>query len=216
MQMTLPRQGPASRNLTGIGTAVALHLLLGYAFMSGLAGKVATALKKPVEVSLIEEIKPDVPLPLPPPKAKLPEPPPQEVPIPPPAYVPPPEVVVEVPPAPNVIAAVTSMPPPPQEVVVAPVPVAPKQVAVGVVCPNHAEVRSRVTFPPQAMRLGLSGDVLIEFTVATGGEVKDVTVARSTHTAFNDAAIQAVKRFRCNGIGQEARVRVPFAFRLER
>ena len=57
-------------------------------------------------------------------------------------------------------------------------------------------------------------DKAVDFTVGTNGEVKDVTVSRSSNAIFNAAATAAVARLRCTGQGHDVRVRVPFAFRL--
>jgi protein TonB len=194
---------PSNRNLVGIVAVVVLHAILAYALANGLGRKVVDVLSKPLDVALIEEIK------------KLPPPPPKPQPKvatpPPPAYVPPVEVVVEAPPPP--IVATTVAPPPP-----APAPVvqtAPAPVNIAVACPNHQEVRRSVTFPPRAERLRLSGEVLIEFVVGTSGQIRNVAVIRSTNALFNGAAIEAVNRLRCVGQGGDARVQVPFAFRLE-
>ena len=46
----------------GIGAVVALHGLLGYALVSGLARKAIEVVKKPLETRIVEEVK------LPPPK----------------------------------------------------------------------------------------------------------------------------------------------------
>src|SRR5258708_33011209 len=56
---------------------VVLHLLMGYALVTGLARKAIDVLKQPIETKIIEEIKkppPDTPPP-PPPKLALPPPP---------------------------------------------------------------------------------------------------------------------------------------------
>ena len=206
--MDFSPSGAQSRNVTGITVAVAAHLVIGYALVNGLAHKVVEVLKKPLDVSLIEEIKQAPPPP--PPKKALPPP---KVALPPPAYVPPPQVVVNTPPPPAAIAAVSSTPAPPVEV--APQVKAPPAVAVGIACPNHVDVRSRVAYPPQAQRMGLSGDVVVEFTVGPSGAIGGIHIVRSTNPMFNDAAANAVGHLRCVGQGQDVKVRVPFSFRLE-
>jgi protein TonB len=196
--------------MTGIVVVVALHVILGYLLINGLAHKAIELLKKPLEVSLIEELK----LEPPPPPQKLPPPP--KVAVPPPAYVPPPEVTVQAPMQTNAIVATTNAPAAPVEVV-SPPPAAPAQpIAVSLVCANFAEVRSRISYPAQAQRMGLSGEVLVEFTVAAGGEISDIHVARSSHAVFNAAATNAVAQLRCTGQGNPVNVRAPFAFRLDR
>ena len=199
---------PASRNLVGIGIVVGLHILVGYAIAIGLGHKMIEVLRKPLDVVLIEQIKPPPPPP-PPPKST---PQPKAATVPPPAYVPPVEVPVQASP-PTITATTTAPPPEPAPVVKA----APEPVSIAVACPNHLEVRSHVPYPPRALAMGIAGEVLVEFTVGSEGEIRNVAVVQSTNSVFNRAAIDAVGRFKCvgQGHGREARVRVPFAFQLE-
>ncbi len=196
------------KNLTGLAAVVGLHLVVAWALATGLAHKVVDVLKQPLTVSVIEEIKP-----LPPPP---PPPPPKQVRVqprtaPPPSYVPPAEVVVE---APVQTATITSSPEPvPEPTPAAPaVPVPAPIVNAAVACPNSDQVRARVPYPIQAERMGLSGKVLVEFTVGADGSVRDVTAISSTSSIFTSTATRAVAEFRCNGQGHDVRVRVPFAF----
>ena len=91
----------------------------------------------------------------------------------------------------------------------------PAIVNVGVVCPNHLEVRGNTPFPDQAIRLGLSGDVLVEFVVTADGAVNNISVVKSSNRIFNNAATTAVSKLHCIGQSQNVRVRVPFVFKLE-
>ena len=199
------QQRDPRRHLIGIGSVVLIHVIVVYALLNGLARKVVDVFKKPLDVAIIEEVKLE-----PPPPPKVIRTPPKLAP-PPPAYVPPTEVVVATPP-PNVVTAVTQAPPAAPAAVE---PARPAVVAVGVVCPNHQEVRSKVPYPSQAVRLALSGDVEIEFTVSATGALGDINVTRSTNKVFNSGALAAVAQLRCVGQGQPVRVRVPFIFRLD-
>ncbi len=197
------------KNLVGLTAVVGLHLVIAYALATGLAHKVVDVLKAPLTVSVIEEIKP-----LPPPP---PPPPPKQVRVqprtpPPPAYVPPAEVVVEAPPqAPVITTTSEPVPEPPPAAPAVPVPA--PIVNAAVACPNSDKVRSGVPYPPQAERMGLSGNVLVEFTVGADGTVRNVTAVRSSNPLFTTTATRAVSEFRCNGQGHDVRVRVPFDFR---
>jgi protein TonB len=197
------QQRDPRRHFLGIGSMILIHIVIVYALLNGLARKVVEVFKKPLEVSIVEEVK----LLPPPPKS----PPPPKAATPPPTFVPPPEVAVTVTAPAQNVAAVTSQAPPPA-VLEAPRPAV---VNVGVACPNHQEVRSRTPFPPQAARLGLSGEVLVEFTLEPGGQVADITVVRSSNKLFNSAAANAVAQLRCSGQGRTVKVHVPFAFNLE-
>ena len=203
MDYALQQRDPR-RHLTGITVVVLLHAIAIYALANGLARKVVDVLKKPLEVNIIEELKS---LPPPPPQKVLP--PPRQAVEPPPAYVPPPEIQVQAPPVQQVITVTTTAPPPP---VVAASPVA----SVGVACPNYRDVISRVQSPAQAQRLGLSGEVLVEFIVSPTGTVSEVTVTKSTNRIFNAVAIAAVSKFQCISQGQNVRVRLPIGFEVDR
>lgn len=192
----------------GLSAVVAFHALLAYALATGLAHKVVDVLKGPLEVALIEEVRPPPPPPPPPPKAvkqpKIDLPPP-------PAYVPPVETPVPPPPAP-VIEAVTAEPAPPPPVA-PPAPAVPQPLSIGVACPDFRNHPPQM--PAQAERQGLSGDVVVEFTVDAGGTVRDVAVTRSTNSIFNSAAVRAVSQYRCTAQGRDVRVRQPISFRVD-
>lgn len=217
MSYALQQRDPR-RHLTGIVFVVLFHVLLAYGLLNGLAREVVKVLKDPLSVRLIEEVKP-APPPEPPPP---PPPPPKKIIVkrapvpPPPAYVPPPEVRVQAPvePAPT-ISVVQSTPPEPAP---APVPAAPPEpvvAAIGVTCPNHVNIRSSVPYPPQALRLGKSGDVLVEFIVEADGGIGNVRIVKSTDSVFNKAVTSAVSRLKCVGQGRPVRVTVPFQFALD-
>jgi protein TonB len=129
---------------------------------------------------------------------------------PPPAYVPPVEVPV-VAPAPVVTTTNTPTPPPPPAA--PPAPVAPPAVNVAVACPNFRSVPP--VMPPQAERMGLSGDVIVEFTVGADGSIKDVAVVRSSNSIFNPAAAKAISQYRCVGQGRDVRVKQQISFRVD-
>lgn len=194
------------KRLTGLVVVVGFHVILVYALVNGLARKVVDVLKVPLTVSVLEEIKTAPP---PPPKS-LP-PPPKVAAPPPPDFVPPVEVAVQAPPQ-NVIVATSSVPAPEPAPVVA-APVAAPVVNVAVACPNSDAVRAGVPYPPEAERMNLAGNVLVEFTVGPTGEVRDVASVRSSNPVFIDVATKAVTKFRCNGQGHDVHVKVPFAFR---
>ncbi len=212
------QQRDPGRHLLGIAFVVVFHIVLVYALMNGLARKAIDVLKQPLEVNLIEEIKQPPPPPPPPPKIVKVTPPPAVIP-PPPVYVPPPEVRVEAPPPQVETVVTTTVPPPVVEVTPPPAPVVkvepPAIVSVGVACPNHIEVRSNTPFPEQAIRQGLSGEVLVEFAVNPQGVVHNITVVKSSNRIFNNAATTAVGKLNCVGQEQSVRVRVPFVFKLE-
>lgn len=212
--MNFAQHSNPARHTTGLGIVVGLHLIVGYALMNGLGKHVIEVLKKPLDVAIIEEFKP--PPPPPPPLPKLLPSTPVVAAPPPPSFAPPPEVQVEAP-VQNVITTVSKpdFTPPPAAPAAPAVPAAPPAVSVGLACPNHIEVRSRLPYPAQAQQMGLSGEVITEFTVSASGQITDVTVVKSSNRVFNSTATNAVSQLRCNSQGHAVRVRVPFVFRLE-
>jgi len=104
------QQRKPTRHLVGFGIVVLMHILIGYALITGLARKVVDVIKNPIETKIIEEVRPP-----PPPPENLPPPPPKLAP-PPPSFVPPPEVVVAPPPTPAPAITVQTTTPPPQPI----------------------------------------------------------------------------------------------------
>jgi protein TonB len=209
------QQRRPTRHLIGIGGVVLLHLVVVYALVTGLARKVVEVVKGPIEVKVIEEVvlKP------PPPPEVLP-PPPKMV-APPPPFIPPPEINIAPPPtpAPSISAVTREAPPAPQAPVIAkPVeaPKAPPAVqSAQVVCQNYREVMGAIVYPREALREGVEGEVVIEFTVATDGKVKDVAIAKSTNRIFNRVALRAAESMSCQGQGRDIRVQLPVGFKMQ-
>lgn len=214
------QQRDPRRHLTGIGFVILFHIALVYALVNGLARKVVDVLANPLDVKIIEAPKPVAPPPPPPPppppERKLVVPRPKITP--PPTYVPPPEVAVSAPPAPVIQATqpepVAPSPPAPPPAPPAPPP-APAVASVGVTCPNHANIRGSVPYPPRALQMNLSGEVLVEFIVRETGAIGNVRIVKSSNSVFNDVVAAAVARFQCVGQGQPVRVSVPFQFKLD-
>jgi protein TonB len=204
------QQRDPRKHLVGVSAVVLFHVILVYALANGLGRKVVEVFKAPLDVSIIEEIKAPPP---PPPPPKIVKIQPKVSAPPPPAYVPPTETQVQAPTPPITTTAERRPEPPPAPPAPAPEPVKPAQVNIAVACPNHQSVP--VDVPKQAIRMGLSGQVLAEFTVSASGEVKDINIIQTTNSVFNQAAIGAISRYRCTGQGRDVRVRVPFVFRNE-
>ena len=202
------QQRDPRKHLFGLSAVIVFHIVLVYALANGLARKVVEVIKDPLSVNIIEEIKPPPPPPPPPKIVQAPK-----VTPPPPAFVPTVEVPV-IAPAPVITTTPTPPPPaPPAPPVQAAPPAPPAVINVAVACPNFRNVPP--VMPPQAERQGLSGDVLVEFTVSGDGSVKDITVARSTNAIFNAAATKAISQYRCVGQGKDVRVKQQISFRVE-
>lgn len=206
------QQRNPSRHLLGFTIVVIMHVIVGYALVTGLARKVVEAIKQPIETKIIEELK------KPPPDT--PPPPPPKFAPPPPPFIPPPEVQIQIPVAAQQ-AAITTVttekppaptPPPPAPPAPRPAPTA----VVGIACPNSQRVRTEIQYPKEAIQKGISGEVLIEFTVdGRSGEIRDMQVLRSSNRVFDRVSLNAVKSFNCTAQGRDVRVQVPFVFNLK-
>ena len=205
------QQRSPGKHLAGITFVIIFHLALGYALMNGLATKVMNVIKQPLETKIIEEVK------KPPPPDTPPPPPPKMVQVM-PTFVPPPEVQIQAPQIQQPVIANTSPVAPttfaPPSPPAPPAPATASAPAVGVVCPNSRQIQADIKFPTQARRDGLQGEVLLEFTLAANGEVRDVDVKSSSNRVFNSVSINAVRQFKCNAQGRDVRVQVPFSFKL--
>ncbi len=169
------------KHAVGFGIVLALHLVLGWALVNGLAQRLVEVIKSPLETKIIEEVKP----PPPPPPENLP-PPPKFAP-PPPSFVPPPEVHVNPPPTPSPqITTVTVAPPPTAvTVVAAPPPVAaappaPPRVAARPAIANASACAPKAEdYPAAAVRAEATGTTKIRFTIGADGRVTASEIARS-------------------------------------
>src|SRR5215472_14653870 len=111
------QQRDPTRHLIGIVAVVLIHLLVIYGLVTGLARKAVEVIKKPLNATIVEEIKAPPPPPPPPKKIEIPKTPP-----PPQPYVPPPDIPVPTMPSEPVIAAITPTPPPAPPVIAPPAP----------------------------------------------------------------------------------------------
>ena len=201
------QQRQPGKHLTGITVVIVLHVIVVYALVTGLARKAMDVIKQPMTTKVIEEVK------KPPPPDTPPPPPPKLVQII-PTFVPPPEVQISSPVQQVVISNPTPVAPPvyapPKPVVAAP----PAPPSVGTACPNSQQIRTEIKYPAAARKDGIQGEVLVEFTVATNGEIKDVDVKSSSNRVFNSVSVNAVRQFKCNAQARDVRVQVPFSFKL--
>jgi len=217
MDFARQQRNPA-RHLIGIGGVILLHIVVIYALVTGLARKVVEVVKGPIEVKVIEEV-----VKKPPPPEVLPPPP--KVAAPPPPFIPPPEINIATPPtpAPTITAVTQEAPPAPQAVVIQkpvepapPAPAPPPAVrSAAVVCSNYREVMGSITYPREALLDNVEGEVVIEFTVAANGQVRDPVIRSSSNRVFNRASLNVVSRLACQGQGQDVRAQAPISFKIK-
>ena len=210
------QQRNPGKHIVGIGFVVAMHLLLGYGLLTGLAQRMVEVIRAPIETKIIDDIKP----PPPPPPENLP-PPPKFAP-PPPSYVPPPEVQVQLPPtpAPTITVTVTPpppappvfiQPPPPPQAVVAPAPPAPPpappapppRVPVRVEPKLNFNACAKPEYPTAARRSGAEGSVIVDYTMDVTGTISEAKIVKGSgfsreHRQLDAATLEAVKA--CKGV----------------
>lgn len=222
----------SAKKLTGIGVVVFLHILVGLVLMAGMAKDIIKATEQPVELMIIQDIKP-------------PEPePPKETPPEPPKIVEKVAQVPEVKPVEKVVPVQKTLPTPTQPTtaavptpvaaslspspVAAPAPVvaaapAPAPPPVGVtrgVSQGEAGCK-RPDYPRDALMNEEQGEVLISVYVNTTGKVQDAKVKKSSGSrALDRAASKAFslctfKPAMKNGEPQESWYDIPYEFVLD-
>jgi protein TonB len=192
------QQRAPGRHALGFGIVLALHLLLGWGMVSGLAQRMVEVIKGPIETKIIEEVKP----PPPPPPDNLPPPP--KFPPPPPSFVPPPEVNVHAPPTMAPTITTTHVAPPPTVVTVAPAVVAPPAPRVPVRTEPRVDFAGACDKPDYnaaARRAEAQGSVVVVYTMDTSGVINEATVEKSAgptreHKMLDRLTIEAVKACR--------------------
>ncbi|WP_180087416.1 energy transducer TonB [Acinetobacter sp. YH12226] len=222
----------SAKKLTGIGVVVFLHILVGLVLMAGMAKDIIKPTEQPVELMIIQDIKP-------------PEPePPKETPPEPPKIVEKVAQVPEVKPVEKVVPVQKTLPTPTQPTTVAvPTPVAaspsPSPVAapapVVAAAPAPAPPPTGVTrgvsqgeagckrpdYPRDALMNEEQGEVLISVYVNTTGKVQDAKVKKSSGSrALDRAASKAFslctfKPAMKNGEPQESWYDIPYEFVLD-
>lgn len=206
------QQRRPAKHLVGLTAVVGMHLALVWALQNGLAHKVMSIAKKPIDAKLIEEVKPKEPQapPPPPPKAKKPPPPPPE-------YVPPPEV--SLPPAvaapANAISAITRAAPP------AEAPPAPPRAAVRVQPEVSAASCEKPEYPAASRRLEETGTVVLRFLIAEEGRVVDSRIEKSSGSPrLDEAARSALSRCKfkpgtVDGLPEQSWASMKYTWRLD-
>lgn len=181
---TAPRYIPPptnNRRTIGFLIVVVFHVLVVWAFMSGLGQMVVDRLKGPLETRLIEEAKIEEDAPPPPP----------------PKFAPPPPVFVDMPVVAITEAVTTSAiqnttnvrpvapPPPPKADVV----VAPRQ------NPRRPNTGAEDMYPAMSRRLGEEGTVVLLLTVNEEGRVTEAKVqTTSGFDRLDEAATKEAAR----------------------
>jgi len=177
------------RKAVAIGLVVLLHVVIGYAFVTGLAFNV---IKKAAQDLKVVDIK-DQP---PPPEQKPPPPPPQQQNVPPPPIVAPPPIVQTPSLAPPVVTVPTPPPVvPPITVAATPAPAPPVISQAASAKGNPSSWVSPEDYPPSAQREERQGSVGIGFTINEQGRIDNCHVTSSSGSPdLDDATCRLVTR----------------------
>ncbi len=221
----------SAKKLTGIGIVIFLHVLVGLVLMAGLAKDIVKPSTEPVELVILQDIKPPEPEP---PKEVPPEPPKMVEKV---AQQPDPKPVEKAIPVQKTVATPVTKPmistptpvasspspspsPTPTPTAAAPSP-APKPTGVtrGV---SEGEAGCKApSYPREAEMSGISGTVLISVFVDTNGKAQEVKVKRSTGDRTLDRAatkaysLCTFKPAMKDGVPQSAWFDIPYEFVLE-
>jgi protein TonB len=208
------QQRDPTRHAIGITFVVLMHVLIIWALLSGLGRTVVEVIKKPLNATIVEELK--APPPPPPPPKKIVEAP--KVKPPPEVYVPPPDVPVPTTQEAPVITAVTPTPPVEQHVIAPPAP-APE--------PPKPAVRRGIQaqriggdypeYPKAALKEGIErGRVVARLNIDEKGNVTDVIVTYAEPPKYFDRAVVAALKtwkFRAEGEKYVGEVEVNFSLK---
>jgi periplasmic protein TonB len=179
--MAYADQKMSGNKITALIIVALIHVLVGYALVTGLAYSAAKkVLQKVTTVDIKEEVKKEEPPP-PPPKQEAP---------PPPIVAPPPPINIA--PAPPQIVTVTTPPPAPPPIVLAPpaAPPAPPKVLASRATPrgNPGSWATSNDYPSRALREEREGTTGFRVSIGTDGRVTDCQVTSSSGSPDLDEA----------------------------
>ena len=179
--MAYADQKMSGNRVTALIIVALIHILLGYALVTGLAYEAAKkVIQKVTTVDIKEEVKKEEP---PPPSPK------KDLPPPPPIVAPPPKVNLAPPPQITVVDTPPPVAPPPPIVLAPPAPAAPRFTPKGAVAKgNPGNWATTNDYPSRALREEREGTTGFRVTVGPDGRVTDCQVTSSSGHADLDAA----------------------------
>ncbi len=213
------QQRDPARHMIGIAFVVLVHALVIWALLSGLGKNVIQIIKKPLNATIIEEVKLPPPPPPPPPPKRIVEQPKVQQPL--ETYVPPPDIPVAAAPTAPVISAVTAEPPKEAHVIAPPPPV------VAPPAPPKPAVRRGIvrlsgddpSYPREAIRAGVAkGRVVARLQIDEKGNVTDVNITHSDPPRVFDKVVRAALegwKFKAEGEKYVGEVEINFTLKDE-
>jgi periplasmic protein TonB len=208
------RQRDPTRHVIGIAMVILIHVLVIYGLVTGLARKAVEVIKKPLNATIVEEIKAPPPPPPPPKKIEIPKtpPPPQQ------PYVPPPDIPVPTTTQEPVIAAITPTPPPAPPVIAPPAPPEPPPPPPKPAVRKGIVPISRVNpeYPSEAIRKNIaSGTVVARLNIDEKGNVTEVKIVESRPArVFDRAVTEALQQWKFQADGEKYVGEVEVTFKL--
>jgi protein TonB len=167
------------KHLTGFVLVLLLHIVVGYAVVTGLARKVVEVVKQPFETKIVEEKKA-------PPPPEAPPPPPPKLVVPPPPFIPPPEIQIAVQAPANTITQVTTKTPPPAPPVVKPTP---RPATPASFQRDKCSAGPEPVYPMASRRNQEAGTLVLHMYVEANGSPTKVEIQKSSgHARLDDAA----------------------------
>lgn len=189
--MAYADQNMSGNRMAALIIVAILHIIVGYALVTGLAYEAVKKIKERVETFDVKEEKPP----------EEPPPPPPDQPVPPPPIVAPPPPITFERPAP--VIQTVQLPPPPMPVpvpVAAPPPPPPPAVsrAKGATPKNQGSWAARIqeNYPAAALRKEIEGRVGVRVTIGPDGRVSGCTVTSSSGSGdLDSAACEGMQRY---------------------
>ena len=172
-----------SRRALVFAVIVGVHILLAYAFATGLAQSVVEIIAPPIKTEIIEEVKQqDTPPPPPPPEFERP-----------PVEVPPPEVAIDIPQDTAQSTAITDVTDRP--VPMAPPPPPPPKNVKKASIDSKRFPPSEEYYPAASKRLGEEGSPTVKVCIGPQGKLsEEPTIATTSGNArLDEAAIKYAK-----------------------
>jgi protein TonB len=205
--------------MVGISVVILIHVLVIWALLSGLGKNVVQIIKKPLNATIIEEVKlPPPPPPPPPPPKRIVEPP--KVPPPIDTYVPPPDIPPPVTQAAPPITAVTPG--------AAAAGIQDRGAAAAVVqAPPKPAIRRGISkiagddpsYPREAIRAGVQkGRVVARLSIDESGKVTEVNIVSSEPRGVFDKVVRAALetwKFKAEGEKYVGEVEINFSLKDE-
>jgi len=173
----------------GLACVIILHVIIVYILIYDATRTAVAAMQTPIQIKIVDRVKP-------PPPPELPPPPPNKVKLPPPPFIPPPEVtLVQQPVEPTITRTVLPEPPPPMTERMVPIAAIeaddPRGIVKGsMLIRNGCEL---LEYPWTEQRDRHEGPVFLSFLVDPEGRVMEGKIDKSSgYKKLDEAALSGI------------------------